>query len=89
MNFSETHEFKNFIDDWQKMKWWKGRLVKAKYEIKSLFEPSIPKDTVGIVLNIYKSEAFGDALEIYWVNNYKSLHISKHDIYSGEGKDEI
>ena len=83
MKFGDYHEFMNFDDDWHKMKWWKGRLVKTKYNIRaSLFEPIIYADTVGVVVGVYQTEAFGDALIIHWVNNQKSNQVCIHDVYS-------
>ena len=83
MKFGDFHEFKNFRNEWDKMKWWKGRLVKTKYNIRGgLFEPIILQDTMGVVVSIYRTEAFGDALEIHWVTNQKSTQICTHDVYS-------
>ena len=83
MRFGDFHEFKNFNDEWDKMNWWRGRLVKTKYDIRGgLFEPVISQDTVGIVVDIYQTEAFGDALVVHWANSQKSNQICIHDVYS-------
>ena len=83
MRFGDFHEFKNFNDEWDKMNWWRGRLVKTKYDIRGgLFEPVISQDTVGIVVDIYQTEAFGDALVVHWTNSQKSNQICIHDVYS-------
>jgi hypothetical protein len=87
MKFGDFHEFKNFNDDRDKMNWWKGRLVKTKYNIRGgLFDPVIFADTVGVVVDIYRTEAFGDALVVHWINNEKSNQICIHDVYSSGGQ---
>ena len=83
MKFGDFHEFKNFDDEWDKMNWWKGRLVKAKYNIRpGLFESIVYADTVGVVIDIYQTEAFGDALVVHWAGSQKSNQICTHDVYS-------
>ena len=83
MKFNDAHEFMNFNDEWDKQKWWKGRLVKTKYQVRSsLFEPWIAGGTLGIVLNVYKTEAFGDSLIVYWTNCKKSTEVNIHEVYS-------
>ena len=85
MKFGDFHEFKNFDDDYGKMEWWKGRLVKTKYNIRSsLFESMIIANTIGVVMSVYRTEAFGDALIVHWSTSQKSNQISLHDVYSSE-----
>jgi len=85
MKFGDFHEFKNFDDDWEKIEWWRGRLVKTKYNIRcGLFDPVIASDTVGIVMGIYRTEGLGDALIVEWTTSQRSNQISLHDVYSSE-----
>ena len=85
MIFSDAHEFRTFQDEWDKIGWWKGKLVKTRYAIREgLFEPRIAADQMGIVLGIYQGEDNSDNLIVQWVNGHTSKQVSKHDVYVGE-----
>ncbi len=85
MIFSDAHEFMTFEDEWKKMSWWKGKLVKSKYKIRSgLFEPKIPVDCVGIVTDIYQGADCSDNLVVVWAIGRTSNQVSKHEVYVGE-----
>ena len=85
MTFSDAHEFMTFKNEWDKMSWWKGKLVKSKYKIRSgLFESKIPVDSIGVVTDIYQGDDCSDNLVIVWANGRTSSQVSKHEVYVGE-----
>tara|TARA_Y100000310_G_C20118515_1_gene550378 strand:+ start:38 stop:319 length:282 start_codon:yes stop_codon:yes gene_type:complete len=82
MSLNDGHEFMNFDDFNHKRKWWIGRLVQAKYNIKySLFDKVILKNSMGLVKNIFKHEDGADCIIVHWPNGL-DIWVRYHDIWS-------